>query len=357
MNATMRKESLRPLGVIGCLTAGFDIVSRRLWLILLPVLLDLLLWLGPRLSTAPLFERIVNFLRVQPTPDVATARQVAEATQYLEQVSEHFNLLALLSKLPLLDVPSMLAWRMPDSPLGEPQQILVSGVLALVGWGIVLVPAGIVLGFMYLNGLARWVRRRRPSDEPEAAQSATRGEAEGSQVKGRSEAWKFVRVFLFATGLLVTGMVITPPWLLLVGVVEVITPPLGFGLLLFSLGLASYLGLHLLFVIPGVMIGGRGLWRATWESIGLIHTQFFSVMGLVALVVVIYGGLGYVWMLPPTDSWALLVGIVGNSCIATGLTAATFVFYQERIGQLMKMFQAATKAVESGNDKEKRADD
>ena len=354
MNTTTREESLRPLGVIGCLTAGFDIVSRRLWLILLPILLDLLLWMGPRLSVAPLLERIVTFLRVQSVPDVATALQVAEVTRYLGQVGEHFNLLALLSKLPLLNVPSMLAGRIPASPLGEPRQILVSGVLALVGWGIVLVPAGLVLGFLYLNGLTRWVRGMRSSDEQEAAQSAPKGGDEESQIEERSGAWRFVRIFMFAAGLLVAGIVITPPWLLLVGIVEVITPGLGFWLLIFSVGLAGYLGLHLLFVIPGVMIGGRGLWRATWESIGLIHTQFFSVTGLVALVVVIYGGLGYVWLLPSTDSWALLVGIVGNSCIATGLTAAAFVFYQERIGQLMEMFQAAAKSgVQDG--KEERA--
>jgi hypothetical protein len=44
--------------------------------------------------------------------------------------------------------------------------------------------------------------------------------------------------------------------------------------------------------------------------------------------------LGFIWSLPTSDSWTLLIGIVGNGCIATGLTAATFVFYRERIGQL-----------------------
>jgi hypothetical protein len=56
-------------------------------------------------------------------------------------------------------------------------------------------------------------------------------------------------------------------------------------------------------------------------------------------VVVIYEGLGFVWSLPSGDSWALLIGILGNGCIATGLTAATFVFYQEQIGQLPKLDQ------------------
>ena len=34
------------------------------------------------------------------------------------------------------------------------------------------------------------------------------------------------------------------------------------------------------------------------------------------------------------------MGVLGNSCIATGLTAATFVFYQERIGMLPELLKA-----------------
>ncbi|OQY22700.1 MAG: hypothetical protein DRJ03_13330 [Chloroflexi bacterium] len=341
---------MRPLGVIDCLMTGFDIVSRRLWLIALPVLLDLFLWLGPRLSAAPLLKGLVAFLRTQPVPDSTTASQLAEATRLLEQVGEHVNLLALLSRLPLLNVPSLLAWRMPASPLGKPQEILITGPLPLAGWGILLIPIGLVLGFLYLNSLARHIRGRRSSDEQKPAQDETREPEQAIVEKGST--WRCIRVLLFATGLLVTGMMITPPWLLLVGIAEALTPGLGFWLLIFSIGLAGYLGLHLLFVIPGVMVGGRGLWQATWESIGLIHTQLFSVMGLILLTAVIYGGLSYVWLLPPTDSWSLLVGVVGNGCIATGLTAAAFVFYQERIGQLMEMFQAAAKSgVQDGKER------
>ncbi|MEA3341112.1 MAG: hypothetical protein U9R15_14200, partial [Chloroflexota bacterium] len=336
-----REEPLRPLGVIGCLMTGFDIVSRRLWLIALPVLLDMFLWLGPRLSVSPLLRGLVAFLRTQPAPDSTTARQVMEATRYLEQVSAHINLLALLSRLPLLNVPSLLAWRMPASPLGEPQEVLVTGLLSLASWGILLIPTGLVLGFLYLNGLARHIRGTRSSDEQKPASD----EAEGTEqaTVEREGAWRFIRVLLFAAGLLAAGAIITPPWLLVVGTVEALVPGMGFWLLIFSMGLAGYLGLHLLFVVPGVMVGGRGLWQATWESVGLTHTQLFPMMGLILLAAVIYGGLSYVWLLPSTDSWALLVGIVGNGCIATGLTAAGFVFYQERIRQLTAAIQAAAK--------------
>lgn len=348
MDATTRDETARPLGVIGCLTAGFEMVGRHLWLIILPVLLDLFLWLGPRLSVVPLLEGFVALLLAQPAPDQITARQIALFAQLVEQFGEQFNLLSLLSALPLLNVPSLLARHAPGvvSPLGEPHVLVVTSVLTLIAWGVVLVPIGLLLGFLYLDSLACRVRAMRSPNEQESALSADgTSAAEGTEQALRlsSGVGKLVRVFLFATGLLAAGMMLAPLWMLLVGTVTAIAPSLGLLVWMFSMGLGSYISLHLLFVVPGVVLGERGLLRATWESVVLMHTRFPSVAGLVLLVMVIYEGLGYAWSLPSSDSWSLLVGVLGNGCIATGLTAAVFVFYQEWTGQLPGASQALAK--------------
>lgn len=331
MNTRTQEETSRPLGVIGSLTAGFEMVGRHLWLILLPVLLDLFLWLGPRLSTAPLLQRFVAFLMVQPAPDPTTARQVEQAVQLLEQFGEQFNLLSLLSALPLLDVPSLLARHAPGvlSPLGESRVLLVASGLMLIAWGGALVLIGLVLGFLYLNGLARRVRATRSFDG-QGGGSSEPEDAEQS-VRVSSGVGKLVQIFLFAAGLLAVGLMLFPLWGLFVGAVLAIAPPVGLLVWSFSIGLGGYLALHLLFVVPGVLLGERGLWQATRESVMLVHTRFLSVVALILLVLIIYGGLGFIWSLPSGDSWSLLVGILGNGCIATGLTAAVFVFYQEQV--------------------------
>lgn len=378
MDATTREDSARPLGVIGSLAAGFEMLGQRLWLIALPVLLDLLLWLGPRLSVAPLLKRFVDLLLAQPAADPTMASQVAQATYMLEQFGDQFNLFSLLAALPLLNLPSLLAQHVPGSvsPLDGPRVLSATNVLTPMAWGVVLVPMGLLLGFLYLNSLARQVRALRSPNENEEERALSpagslspsagrRSEAEGpalpvpSEVEGSvaerpalsqvggpalsSSLGKLLRVLLFATGLLGLGMMLVPLWMLLVGVIVAAVPLLGLLVWSLGIGLGSYFALHLLFVIPGVLLGGRGLLRAAWESILLIHTQFSSVVALVLLVVVIYQGLGYVWSLPPGNSWALLIGILGNGCIATGLTAALFVFYQERIGQLPGMRQISAK--------------
>ncbi len=334
MRTTAREETSGPLGVIGCLAAGFEVIGRNLWLIALPVLLDLLLWLGPRLSVAPLLQRFGALLTAQAVPDPAVARQIELTVQMLELLGERFNLFALLGMLPLLNVPSLLAQRAPEvaSPLGKPDVVLIADVFTVMGLGAVLIPVGLMLGTLYLNSLARQVRAVRLSGQEGAGQRDNVG----------SRTAKFLRVFLFGSGLVAAGVVSLPLWVLLVGTVASLVRPLGLLLWLLGAILGGYVVLHLLFVIPGVLLGGRGLLRAIWESVVLIHTHFPSVIGLILLVQIVYQGLGFVWSLPSSDSWSLLVGILGNGCLATGLTAALFVFYQERIGRLPGGRRAST---------------
>jgi hypothetical protein len=365
MGTTAEGKAARPLGVIGCLAAGFEVVGRHPWLITLPTLLDLFLWLGPRLSVAPLVRGLSAILRSQPVYDPEMVSRAEQAMELVEQFGEQFNLFSLLSSIPLLNLPSLLAGdAVVPSPLGEPYVLPVTSVLVLVAWCGILFPVGLVLGFLYLSGLAGRVQAMRPAQEPEAVVGEStpgvstfyaslrsglpkmaEGEgAEGVEVErpspGRGRIGKFVRIFVFAAGLLAIGMALTPVWVVLTGLAMTVSQLLAEIVWIISVGLASYLVLHLLFVVHGVLLGGRGLLRAIWESAVMIHMHLPSVIVLLVIVVVVYEGLGYVWALPPGDSWLFLIGVLGNSCVATGLIAATFVFYRERV----RVFPGAVQA-------------
>lgn len=340
MSTRTQDETTGPLGVIGCLATGFEMLGQRVWLVALPVLLDLLLWLGARLSVVPLLEAFVAILKAQPFSNPEMGRQVAQAIRMLEQFGDRFNLLSSLSGLPLLHVPSLLARHAPGaaSPLGEHPVLRVTSVPMLTVWWVALVFVGLVLGFLYLNSVAHWVRATYPlaGQRPAAGRTAGVKQAPGATDRDPSPALrlgvvKFVRVILFAVGTLAAAAMFVALWSLPVTIATVITPSLGLVAWMIGLWLGGYVVLHLLFVVHGVLLGGRRLLQAAWESVVLVHTHLPSAMGLVVLIVIIYEGLGYVWSLPAGDSWLLLIGILGNGCVATGLTAATFVFYQERM--------------------------
>jgi hypothetical protein len=321
-----------PRGVIGCLTAGFEAVGRNLLVVTLPVALDLFLWLGPRVSVGPLVQSFAGLLRVQSPADADAVNQVAQATELLEQFGTQFNLVSVVSGIPMLQIPSLLARRASGggSPLGDPRVFSLSSLLALIPWWGVLVMVGLVLGFLYLNEIAHQVKMSAVGSTGDRAEAREEGNIrEGSSA--RTGPWKFFRFGLFSLGLLLTGSVVVPLWLFIVALGTVIAQPLGILIWVAGVGFIGYAALHLIFVVPSLLVGERPLLRAVGESILLTHANLWSVFGLIILALVIYEGLGYAWSLPVNDSWALLVGIVGNAFVATGLTSAAFVFYRDRL--------------------------
>jgi hypothetical protein len=212
--------------------------------------------------------------------------------------------------------------------------VSVSSVLALVPWWSALAFLGLVLGFLYLNEIAHRVGEagdsaaRRVGDNDEARPDQDSLAEQGDLLAG---VRKFFRFVVFALGLMIVGLAVVPLWTLVVALGAAVAQPLGILLWVAGVGLFGYAVLHLLFVIPSLLLGGRRLLRAIGESVLLSHLSLSSVLGFVLLVLVIYEGLGYAWSLPQTDSWAMSIGILGNAFVATGLTSATFIFYRDRV--------------------------
>jgi hypothetical protein len=277
-------------------------------------------------------EAVVRLLKAQASPDPDTARQVAQATSLLEQFGTQFNLLSVISGMPMLQIPSLLARRASGggSPLGDPHVFSLSSFLALIPWWGALVLVGLVLGFLYLNEVAHQVKAPGARTSGNDAE-ATEGGRIGTDSSLRASVSKFVRFVLFALSLLIIGSAVVPLWLLIVALGTALAQPLGIVLWVAGVGFIGYAALHLIFVVPSLLVGERRLLRAIGESVLLTRANLFSVFGLVILAMVIYEGLGYAWALPVNDSWALLVGIVGNAFVATGLTSAAFVFYRDRL--------------------------
>jgi hypothetical protein len=319
-------------GVIGCLTGGFELLGRNLLLLALPLVLDLVLWLGPRVSIAPILLRVTQALETQPAADAQMASQIGQAADLLEQFAGQFNLLSALGAIPLLQVPSLLARRGGGggSPLGEPRVFSLSSPFAMIPWWAGLLLAGIVFGFLYLNEIAHHVETLPGySENPVGTAGVT--DTVPASYSAQDSVRKLARFLLFALGLAIAAFSVLSLWLIVVAMGTLIAQSLGILLWIAGVGLVSYAALHLVFVVPGLLLGNRRLLQAVGESILLSHMHLSSVVGLVVVAAVIYEGLAFAWSLPSTNSWALLVGIAGNAAVATGLTGAAFLFYRERM--------------------------
>jgi hypothetical protein len=100
------EHTVSPPGVMATLSAGFDLTAKHLWLVLLPVALDLFYWLGPRLSFQQLVEQLVSFWQQE------TLLMGIDADMLLE-LAPRTNLFTSLS-LPVIGVPAFVVGLVPE---------------------------------------------------------------------------------------------------------------------------------------------------------------------------------------------------------------------------------------------------
>ena len=146
-----------PPGVLSSLKAGFDAIATNISVILLPLVLDLFLWLGPRLRLDQLFQnffegfsRITNNSSSIPPENLIAFQE--SSTQFLEQL-QLFNLLSLLRTFPIGIFSLMSGARPAETPFGAPSVIQVDSGFTLLG----LIGLLILIGWFFGGMFFRWV--------------------------------------------------------------------------------------------------------------------------------------------------------------------------------------------------------
>ncbi len=322
----------KPQGVIACLTAGFELVARYPQMFILPILLDLYLWLGPRLSVAPLIRDLQAFWRTVPTSDVALASETLQ--QLLDEVAEYFNLFVLLEPLPLFSVPSLMNQRLVERlPWGARVILEIPSLGLALGWSAVLLVVGMGLAAVYYWQIGSQIQEE-VDDLPII----------GPPVPLR--IWGQLLQLLI--GVLGLALVLAIPVSLLTSLLALVSVEvMGLGVTLL-LSLVLFVALHCIYVLPGMIQFRKPPLRAVQESFLLVRADFGGALGMVLAMLVLTQGLNFIWTLPPTDQWLTVIGIGGHAVVSTALVVALFIFYQERILYLRSLREAyATGALTS----------
>ncbi len=315
------------MGVIGCLTAGFEIVARRPILLTLPLLLDLFLWLGPRLSPAPLFAQLASTVQqgsaAMGEVSIEGVQLYATLQEMLQGLSQRFNLFVALNPMPLLGVPTLMSRRLPASwPLAGPRPTLtVSSWFLLPAWLALLMGIGMGLGAVYLYLIGRSVAEESELSPPGPEHIAA--------------IWYDLLRLL----LLLLGGTLGIMWLnvLILAFIGPLNLMAGLLAVTSTAALAMLLGFHLVFVTPSLVLLRRSLGQAVKESILIIRGDITNSSLLIVAILVIWRGMNVVWSLPDPSSWATLVGIGGHAYVATSLTTTLFIFYRERLEFLQRL--------------------
>jgi hypothetical protein len=302
---------------MGSLRAGFDVVSSHVWLILLPLLLDVFLWLGPRFSVDTLLGPFFRLVFAQARTPLTSSADLERFTEYqaaFGELIERFNLLSLLGKLQAFPVgiSSLLAQIMPvETPLGAQSVVQISSAPGLLVLGFLLTIMGWMAGGLYFH----WVSGIALGDP------ATRTMV--------SLPWAIVQTLLLSVIWVIGLMVIIIPMMVVLTLLTLLSPVLASGALLVFLIFSFWLIVPLFFTPHGIFVRRQNAFYSIFTSLKMARFTLPTSGLFVLCVFLLSTGLTYLWSVPPDDSWMLLVGIAGHAFIRTALLAASFVYYRD----------------------------
>jgi len=323
--ATARAQPLP--GVIDCLGSGFSAINRAIWVILIPIALDIALWLAPRLSIAPLVDRWEQLYRSTAAQATAVAPPDAVTRQSMEQASAAFDAVRLVARD--FNLLSLLTTNIANAfvpALGGTERLESGSVVdvgsfgAFVGLVVGLQLVGVLLGCLYLVLIAHAVT--------------------GERLAGATLVRRTIRAWLNAVGygllLLGVALVVAVPLGILVTLVGFVAPSAAqvmYALLFTAAWVAGvWMLLYLYFVTAAIVVGGLGPIRAIVSSIGIVRRHFWASLGLVVLTLVVTLGMGVIWNQLSTQPWGFGAAVVGNAYIASGLMSAGLYYYWQRSG-------------------------
>lgn len=308
------------MGVVDSLSAGYRFLGKRLELLLVPVLLDLLLWLAPRMSIAPLFRQLAALytqaaqMEGIPAEMTEMSRQAAEVVELL---GENSNLLELLVSSSLLHVPSLIATL---GPISQGRILEIANPLAAIALSGGLSLVGLFLGVVYMNMLARTL----------PIGGAPKAQGVGEFLRAAVRHWLMVLLYLILMVALLT--IGAAPALLAVAVLNLVIPALGQFLLVLFSGAVLVLFFYLYFVTAAVVMDNLPVHLAMIQSFALVRNNFWATLGFVVLYNVISAGIAL--LMRQLTGWmpvGTLAAIAINAYIGSGLTMALLVFYRTRL--------------------------
>ncbi|WP_299025034.1 hypothetical protein [uncultured Thermanaerothrix sp.] len=302
----------QPPNIVAAFVAGFNAVANHLYLILLPVGVDLLLWFAPRLRVEWLFMPSIQAMITSlerygnPTTSILFA-------QAWETLLKETNVMGLLRTFPI-GVPSLFGGLSDNAtPLGVARNLQLTNLGELLGVGGLLLVLGFTLGCLYFALLAN------------ATAEAPRFDLNrffGHQVPS---ALAFCVLFYLVLAIL------SVPAFLLLALIAWLLPGLG-NVAFFIVALVMIMILFpLIFTPHGIFALDLNPIQAALKS--MVLTQpFLPGLPIFILMALILGqGLDLLWRSAPADSWLALVGILGHAFVYSAILAASFVYYRNGI--------------------------
>jgi hypothetical protein len=299
----------RPIGVLQSLLAGFDRIAAKPYILLPPILLDLFLWLGPRLTIPSIFQNFMDLMALPNGVDETMTEQIDILQSITSELSHRLNLFAMISNLPA-GISSLMKSRMPLlSPLNQSLEINIDALILALLLLMVFLLIGQGIGTQFHLWVAQQV-------------------APGKKLANRwTASWKMI---FLAVGVYIVLVIFGLGVAFIASLSAIIMPLLGLVVAFLGFTFGFWVFVYLFFTPHGIVRYGLGVFRSMLESATLVRWNLLPAMGFLGASFGISWLTSQAWSLPTEDSWYLILAIVGHAFVSVTLLAGSYAFYQGR---------------------------
>jgi hypothetical protein len=315
-------------GVIDTIADGMTLVLQRPWLLLVPILVDLVVWQLLRVKMTPMTENAARFIETTNVADADVAADSIRAIGERVYVSDFLgafipsmitgmSLDTIMNLLVTFISPTSGSGVARDNIFGPWQAGLVNpispgseNVVALIG---LLSLLGSTIAFaLYRVPIAR----------------AIRGDRTSSLWKELMGSW--VRFLAYLGVLILVGMASLIPLSLLGVVFAVLGLNLTFVFAIALLIFGSMIGLYTYFVVDAMLLHRFGPIQAFRLSYDVGRMYFGQIARFVLTSLFIMFGSLALWNEVVETAPGAIIALVGNAFLCTTLAASSMLFYTDR---------------------------
>lgn len=303
-----------PPKLISSLRAGFDSIANQIVIIIIPLAIDLLLWLGPHLQVKTLVNNYLDSVAASvQLNSIQSGDLISTSIELMRNVTSHFNLLVFLRTIPV-GIPSLMASRLPiEIPTGAPIFIDIANPFVVFSIVVGLLVIGLVAGSFYYNLVV---------------QVSLNGKIDMKKVT-KNWIWSSLQILSLALSLLIIFIVISIPSSCVISAIALIGIPLGQFAFFIYIGVILWLAFPLLFSAHGIFINHNNALLSVQRSMVLTRMTLPTTSFFFLSMLAISEGLDVLWRVPPENSWLTLVGVIGHAFITSALLAASFIYYRD----------------------------
>lgn len=308
MNIENQTKSQKP-SILQAFISGFNTTTNHIYLIILPIIVDLFIWFGPQFNLEKLLLPRIQGIDSLPGLDNPQINDIlSDYLANLVEIAKSLNLSVLIRTVPV-GVPSLISSLSPTSnPLGTPIRFEIASINSMFVYIIVFSLIGIALGSLFYQRTAQSIMKdyRKPTI---------------------SEFLKaMLQVILLPVLLIIIFLMISTPIFLFVSILSALSPAIGQFALMSALVIVVWMIIPLYFTPHSIFLFRQNLFTSIMTSISVVRFSLPGSALFLLFAMVLSEGFNILWRIPPQDSWMLLVGILGHAFISTAILFSSF-FY------------------------------